>query len=104
VLIRLTLAALVATAALLSTTGCAVMRNQETVGAYTDDTGITTSAKVRTIDSQSVDAIAISAETLNGTVMLAGFAKDSTERSGAEGLTRQVAGVKSVNNEIAVRP
>jgi hypothetical protein len=34
----------------------------------------------------------------------AGFAKNAMERSTAEGLTRKVDGVKSVKNEIAVRP
>ena len=103
-IIRNTLAALVAAAALLTATGCAVMRNQETVGAYIDDTGITTAVKARMIDNRNVDASAISVETLNGTVMLSGFAKDSTERSVAENLAWKVAGVKAVKNEIAVRP
>jgi osmotically-inducible protein OsmY len=43
-------------------------------------------------------------ETLNGTVMLSGFAKSATEKTAAEALTRSVHGVKSVKNEIAVRP
>ncbi len=101
---RNTLAVFVAAAALLSATGCAVVRNQETVGAYIDDSGITASVKARMVDSQTVDASAISVETLNGTVMLSGFAKNNAERSGAENLTRQVAGVKSVKNQIAIRP
>lgn len=40
-IIRNTLAAMTA-ALLLTATGCAVTRGQETVGAYVDDTGITT--------------------------------------------------------------
>ena len=43
-------------------------------------------------------------ETLNGTVMLSGFAKSSLERSKAETIARGVKGVKSVKNEIAIRP
>jgi osmotically-inducible protein OsmY len=55
-------------------------------------------------ESKLVSATSISVETLNGTVMLSGFAKSSTERSAAESIARGVNGVKSVRNEIVVRP
>ena len=103
-IIRNTLAALVAAIALLATTGCAVTRNQESVGAYIDDTAITTSVKSRMVDNKTVDAAAISVETLNGTVMLSGFAKNSAERTVAESLAWKTDGVKAVKNEIAIRP
>ena len=89
---------------LLSTAGCAVTRGQETVGAYVDDATITTKIKARFVDNKDVDASAISVETLNGTVMLSGFAKNMTEKSMAEKLAREVSGVKQVKNEIAIRP
>ena len=95
--------ALVVTA-LLMASGCAVMRGQETVGAYVDDTTITTQVKSRFIENRQVDAAAISVETLNGTVMLSGFAKNVTERNTAETIARGVNGVRLVKNEIAVRP
>lgn len=101
--IRTTLAALAASVALITMSGCAVTRDQSTVGAYIDDTAITTSVKARFVDNKDVDASAISVETLNGTVMLSGFAKNSTEKVKAEEITRAVKGVKSVKNEIAVR-
>ena len=85
-------------------TGCAVTRGQETVGAYVDDTTITTQIKSRFVENRQVDASSISVETLNGTVMLSGFAKNSTEKETAESIARRVNGVKSVKNEIAVRP
>lgn len=96
--------AAVAATALLATTGCAVTRGQESVGAYVDDTAITTAVKARFIDNKTVDASAISVETLNGTVMLSGFAKSSSEKTVAESLVWKVNGVKSVKNEIAIRP
>ena len=101
---RLTLAAAVASFAIVAATGCAVTRGQESVGAYVDDTAITTAVKARFIDNKLVDAASISVETLKGTVMLSGFAKNATERSTAESLTWKVDGVKVVKNEIAVRP
>jgi osmotically-inducible protein OsmY len=103
-LIRTTLAAAITAVVLLTATGCAVTRGQETVGAYVDDAGITTQVKARFVDSRDVDAIAIGVETLKGTVMLTGFAKSTQERAAAESIARGVNGVVTVRNEIAVRP
>ncbi|OIN91050.1 MAG: transporter [Comamonadaceae bacterium CG1_02_60_18] len=97
------IAAMMATA-LLTTAGCAVSRGQETVGSYVDDAGITTLVKSRMAESKLVSASSISVETLNGTVMLSGFAKSLTEKSAAENIARGVNNVKSVRNEIAIRP
>ncbi len=98
-----TLAALLL-ASLLTSAGCAVTRGQETPGAYLDDSAITASVKGSFVESKAVDAAAISVETLNGTVMLSGFATSATEKATAEKLARQVNGVTSVKNGIAVRP
>ena len=102
--IRTTLAATISALVLLTATGCAVSRGQETVGAYIDDAGITTLIKTRMIENKQVDGTSIRVETLNGTVMLSGFAKSSTEKMTAENIARGVNGVKMVKNEIAVRP
>ncbi len=103
-LIRTALAATITAVALLTTAGCAVTRGQETVGAYVDDATITTQIKSRFIENKAVDAASIRVETLNGTVMLSGFAKNATEKTTAESIARGVNGVKSVKNEIAIRP
>ena len=99
----LLVAAFVAAAA-ITTTGCAVSRGQESVGAYIDDSAITTAVKARFVDNKTVDAAAISVETMKGTVMLSGFAKNSSEKSVAESLAWKVDGVKAVKNEISIRP
>ena len=95
--------AAIASVVLLTTTGCAVTRGQESVGAYIDDAAITAQIKTSFIDSNAVDAASIHVETLNGTVLLSGFAKDSAERSSASRLARKVDGVKTVRNEITIR-
>jgi osmotically-inducible protein OsmY len=100
---RTTLASIAACVALITMSGCAVTRDQSTVGAYIDDTAITTAVKARFVENKDVDATSISVETLNGTVMLSGFAKSSTEKVRAEELAMPVKGVKSVRNEIALR-
>lgn len=102
-MMRSTLVALAA-AVLLSIGGCAVSRGQETTGAYVDDATITTTVKSRFVENPEVAASSIKVETLNGTVLLSGFAKNGTEKATAEQIARGVKGVKSVHNEIMVRP
>lgn len=101
---RTRLAAAAAVAALTLASGCAVTRGQESVGAYVDDATITTSVKARFVENKAVDAAAIKVETLNGTVMLSGFAKDAAEKATAEQIASNVKGVKGVKNAIAIRP
>jgi hyperosmotically inducible periplasmic protein len=103
-LIRNTITASFAALILITASGCAVTRGQETVGAYVDDAAITTSVKARFVDNKDVDAASIKVETLNGTVMLSGFAKNIAERNSAEAIARKVSGVKMVRNEVVVRP
>ena len=91
-------------ATLITLGGCAVWRGQESAGAYVDDTAISTSVKARFVENRDVDASSIKVETLKGEVVLSGFAKNSTERSTAEGIARRVSGVRSVRNDIMVRP
>lgn len=101
---RNTFAAIAAALVLITASGCAVTRGQESVGAYVDDAAITTAVKARYVENKDVDTLSIKVETLNGTVMLSGFAKNSQEKTTAETLAWKVNGVKSVKNEIAVRP
>jgi osmotically-inducible protein OsmY len=80
------------------------MRGQESAGAYVDDASITSSVKAKMVEDNTVDASAITVETLNGTVMLSGFAKDATEKRNAENIAMKTKGVKSVQNNLTVRP
>jgi osmotically-inducible protein OsmY len=98
------IAAAVSAAALLTATGCAVTRGQETAGAYIDDAAITTKVKASFVQDKLVDATSIKVETLNGTVMLSGFAKNAAEKVLAGSLARDVSGVKMVKNELTVSP
>jgi len=95
--------ALVAGATILST-GCSVIRGQESTGAYIDDAAITTSVKAKLIEDKTVDAGAVKVETLNGTVALSGFAKSNTEKAQAEFIARNTKGVREVRNNLTVRP
>jgi hyperosmotically inducible periplasmic protein len=98
--------AVLAVAAALSVvqlTGCAVARDQQTVGAYIDDAALTTRVKARMAEDKTVSATSINVETLNGTVQLSGFAKSAEERAAAERLARTTSGVQAVRNDILVR-
>ena len=89
--------------ALLTLSGCAVTRGQESVGNYIDDAAITSTVKTRFIESKDVDAASIKVETLKGTVMLSGFAKSANEKMTAGNIARGVNGVKSVKNDIRIK-
>ena len=102
--IRTTLAVTAAAVIALTAAGCAVSRGQQSVGSYVDDASITTAVKAHFLENKLVDGTSISVETLNGTVMLSGFAKNMTEKSTAESIAKNTDGVKMVKNEITVRP
>ena len=101
--IRPLILAVASAVALMSATGCAVLRDQESVGAYIDDTALTTRVKAKFAENKVVSAMSISVETLKGVVQLAGFAKSEDERDTAGRLARETSGVKSVRNDIVVR-
>jgi hyperosmotically inducible protein len=101
--VRLIAATTVAVTLVFAATGCAVARDQETVGSYVDDAGITTKVKAKFAEDKTVSAMAISVETLNGVVQLSGFAKTEQERTVAARLARDTKNVVQVKNDIIVR-
>lgn len=96
------------TAAMVASTlfvgGCASSREHSTVGQFVDDAAITTQIKARYAESPVVSALAIKVDTVNGNVQLSGFAKTSEEKNTAESIARKVNGVRSVKNDIVIRP
>jgi hyperosmotically inducible periplasmic protein len=82
---------------------CSVMRDQQSVGTYVDDTTLTTRVKAKFADDPAVSALSISVETFKGLVQLSGFAKSGEEKAAAERLARSVSGVSGVKNDIVVR-
>lgn len=100
---RITLAAAIAISTVYLT-GCAVARDQQSVGSYIDDATITTQVKARFAEDKTVSAMSIKVETLKGVVQLAGFAKSSDESSRAEAIAQGVKGVSRVTNDIIIKP
>jgi osmotically-inducible protein OsmY len=102
--LRHTLAALAAVSLIAVASGCAAIRHHEPAGAYVDDAAITSSIQARMVEDKSLDAAAIQVETRNGNVTLSGFATDRVDKQAAEQISIKVKGVKTVQNNIAVRP
>lgn len=101
---RLLHATFLALATLGSLAGCAVTSGQSSVGDYIDDKTISARVKTRFAQDETVSAMRIQVETLNGAVQLSGFARSEAERTRAGELARSVSGVRSVRNDIIVRP
>ena len=88
----------------LVTSGCAVMRGQESVGNYVDDKAITTAVKAKLIEDKTTGGLSINVDTLNGEVALSGFAKSQAEKDQAGRIAAATKGVRSVRNNLVVRP
>jgi osmotically-inducible protein OsmY len=99
--VRRGVAALAVAAALFAAAGCAETRGQ---GAHVDDESITTTVKARLVEDKTVDADAIQVETANGNVVLSGLARTPLEKSTAESIAMKIRGVKTVQNNVALRP
>ena len=100
---RQILIAAMSVAALVAGTGCAVVRDQQSVGSYVDDATLTARVKAKFAEDKTVSAMSISVETLKGVVQLSGFAKSADEKSMAERRARGTSGVTGVRNDISVR-
>ena len=99
--VRRGVAALAVALALVAAAGCAETRSR---GSHVDDESITTTVKARLVEDKTVDAEAIQVETTHGNVVLSGVARTSLEKSTAENIAIKVKGVKTVQNNVAVRP
>lgn len=94
--------AAVLAAALIS--ACGGSPTKESTGEYIDDTAITTKVMAAFVNDKEVKATEIKVDTFKGNVQLSGFASNSAEIERAAQLAGQVPGVKSVRNDIRLKP
>ena len=73
------------------------------VGAYIDDSVITTKLKAAMLDTPPLNTTEIHVDTVDGVVYLSGFVDNADAIGKAGELARQVEGVKSVRNDIHLR-
>lgn len=93
--------------ATLVTTGCKSNSGPEekrTAGTYVDDSAITAKIKSKMIGDSVVKAHQINVDTFQGNVQLNGFVDNQAQKSRAEELARNTAGVLSVQNNLQLRP
>lgn len=84
--------------------GCAAMEGRQTVGQSIDDATISTSVRTSIIADKDLKLRQIDVETMNGVVQLSGFVDTSNEKAEAQRIAANSAGVKSVKNNLVVRP
>ena len=91
-------------AVIAAASSCTSSRGIDAIGGYVDDSSITSTVKSRMVEDKSVDSQSIAVETANGNVMLSGVARTNVEKSTAESIAIKVRGVKSLQNNIVVKP
>ena len=99
------LATMLLVAALSATTlaACGATKTRESTGEYIDDSTITAKVKTAFVQSKEVSAANIQVETFKGKVQLSGFADSNREIERATEIAREVAGVRSVRNDIRLK-
>ncbi|MGZ9122210.1 MAG: BON domain-containing protein [Candidatus Binatia bacterium] len=98
--VRQALTGLVMIVALVS--GCQSMTGS-TAGQNVDDSTITASVKTKLASEKLSTLTRVEVDTIRGVVSLNGMAETAEQRARVESLTRQVDGVKGVNNNLQVQ-
>lgn len=88
---------------LMSVVGCAATSKQEGTGEYIDDSVITTKVKAAILNDATLKVAEINVETFKGVVQLSGFVGTQADIDKAIAVTRAVAGVKSVKNDMRLK-
>jgi osmotically-inducible protein OsmY len=84
--------------------GCASTETRESTGEYIDDSAITAKVKAALFNDKNVSGFAVNVETFKGVVQLSGFVNTPEEKKQAEAVASRVNGVRSVANNITVKP
>jgi hyperosmotically inducible periplasmic protein len=84
-------------------TACEVFEGKQSVTAYADDSTISNSIRARFLEDPMVHFGDVGVTTMNGNVRLTGRVNSERERQRAAQIARGVKGVRSVDNDIAVR-
>ncbi len=82
---------------------CASTPKQESTGEYVDDSAITTKVKADLLADNILKGFQISVETYKGIVQLSGFVDTQATKDRASSITRKVAGVKEVRNNLIIK-
>ena len=98
------LTAALAAAVLATGVGCAPTPTRQSTGEVIDDAALTARVKSALINEPGVKSTAINVETFRGTVSLSGFVDSPEMAQKAVAATQKVGGVRSVKNDMQVKP
>ena len=88
----------------VASVGCASTKTSESASEYVDDATITTKVKAALVGDSHVKAREVNVETYRGEVQLSGYVDNQDQIEQAVTVARSVKGVKSVKNDIRVKP
>ncbi len=83
--------------------GCASTTSRESTGEYIDDSLITTKVKAAIFNEPTLKSAEVNVETFKGVVQLSGFVGTQANINKATEVTRHVAGVTSVRNDMRLK-
>lgn len=98
----LRLATVAAAIVLMGTTGCSVMRGQQSAGNYASDAKLTARVKTALLNDPEVAGTHVNVDVYRGKVTLTGVVDNESEKSRATKIARQTPGVKSVDDALRV--
>ena len=87
----------------ISLSGCAGSSTKESTGGYIDDTVVTTKVKTALFSDKQIKSSEINVQTLKGRVQLSGFVSSAADAKRAVEVTRQVQGVRVVENDMQIK-
>jgi len=82
--------------------GCLAVSHRETPEQFMNSSIITSSVKARLANAAGMETLNLTVETLNGTVLLSGFAQTEVQKRTAQQIAEDTEGVKKVINHIVV--
>ena len=97
------ISAILAALFLVTATGCAGSRTQESTGQYVDDAAITSKVKTAIFNDPNLKVNEIGVETYKGVVQLSGFVSSQAEMNRAVEVARSVTGVRSVKSDMHIK-
>ena len=90
-------------ALLLTAMGCASTSERSSTGEYIDDSVITTKVKTAIFNEPDLKVLQIGVETYKQVVQLSGFVGTYAQITKAGNVAREVAGVRSVSNDLKIK-
>ena len=103
-LTRLILAVACAVPTIAITAGCSSTPTHESAGEYTTDSALTAKVKAALLADPGLKSLAVSVTTYRSEVLLSGFVNSQEQIQKAVSVTRGVEGVRSVKDDLHVKP